>query len=89
MPIGLEDTKGDKHLAAYRAAVVRQSDLPALLGIESLAKMNAVIRCNTGELWFMDSAGCDIVPKGNHVHCQTKKASVATGTCQPDVLETP
>ena len=73
VPIGMEDTAGKHHLCAYRAAVIRKSDVPALLGIDSLRKMNAIIRCNTGEMWFLDDAGCDIRPKGNHVHLQMKK----------------
>ena len=64
-----------KHLCAYRAAVVRGSDVPALLGINSLEKMNAIIRCGTGEMWFLDDAGCDIRPKGNYVHLHMEKGS--------------
>ena len=75
LPIGLESTDKEKHLSTYRAAVVRNSDLPALLGINSLEKMNAVIRCRTGELWFFVDAGCDIKPKGHHIHLQMEKGS--------------
>ena len=73
VPIGLQDTKGDRFLSSYRAAVVKDSNLPALLGINSLDKMNAVIRCRTGEIWFLGEDGCDIKPKGRHVHLQMKK----------------
>ena len=75
MPIGMEDTNGKKHFCAYRAAVVRGSDVPALLGINSLEKMNAIIRCSTGEMWFLDDAGVDIRPKGKFVHLQMQKGS--------------
>ena len=75
VPIGLEDNHGNKHLSNFRAAVVRGSDLLALLGINSLEKMNAVIRCGTGEIWFMDEKGCDIRPRGNHIHLQMEKGS--------------
>ena len=74
IPIGLEDTKGRKFLSKYRAAMVRNSNLPALLGIDSLERLNAVISCKTGEMWFMDDEGCDIKPKGDFVHLQMKKA---------------
>ena len=75
VPIGLEDKTGSKHLTNFRAAVVRGSDLPALLGINSLEKMNAVIKCGTGEIWFMDERGCDIKPRGKHLHLQMQKGS--------------
>ena len=65
IPIGLQDTAGKKHLSTYKAAMVRNSNLPALLGIDSLERLNAVISCRTGEMWFMDDAGCDIKPKGD------------------------
>ena len=79
VPIGLEDKKGKHHLGDFKAAVIRNSNLPALLGIDSLSKQNAVIRCRTGEIWFMDSAGCDIKPKGNHVHLQMVKSKSGSG----------
>ena len=75
IPVGLEDTKGKFYLGDYNAAVIRNSNLPALLGMNSLAEHNAVIRCRTGEIWFTDSSGCDIKPKGNHVHLQMKRAA--------------
>ena len=73
VPIGMEDTDGKTHLCAYRVAVVRGSDVPALLGINSLEKMNAIIRCGTGEIWFLDDAGVEIRPKGKFVHLQMEK----------------
>ena len=75
VPIGLEDTKGNKPLSTYSVAVVRNSDLPALLGINSLEEMSAVVRCRTGEMLFLHDEGCDVKPKGNHVYLQMKKAS--------------
>ena len=76
IPIGLEDKRpGQKNwLGMYRAAVVRNSSLPALLGIDSLKKHNAVIRCRTGEIWFLDNADVKIQPQGTYVHCQMKQA---------------
>ena len=41
--------------------------------MDSLSRQNAVVRCRTGEIYFMDDAGCDITPKGEHVHCQMKQ----------------
>ena len=72
-PVGMEDTDGKKHLCAYRAAIIRGSDVPALLGIDALRRMDAVIRCRTGEMWFLGEKGCDITPKGKHVHLQMRK----------------
>ena len=77
VPVGLVGTSGKKHLSSYRAAVVRDSNLPALMGSGSLEKMNAVIKCRTGEIWVMDDQGCSVTPKGRHVHLQMKKG--ATG----------
>ena len=74
LPVGLQGTDGKHHLSHYRAAVVRNSNIPALLGIDSLTRLNAVIRCSTGEIWFMDSKGCDVTPKGDSVHLQMKRA---------------
>ena len=73
VPIGMEDTNNTTHLCAYRAVVIRGSDVPALLGIDALRRMDAVIRCRTGEMWFLGEKGCDIQPKGKHVHLQMKK----------------
>ena len=73
VPVGLEDTSGYTHLSAYRGAVVRDSNLPALLGTSGLERRSAVIRCRTGEIWSLDDEGCPIKPKGNHVHLQMKK----------------
>ena len=74
VPIGLEDKGGKHHLSSYKAAVIRNSSLPALLGLDSLANRNAVIQCKTGEIWFTDKQGCDIKPRGNHVHLQMVKS---------------
>ena len=73
VPVGLEGTDSKKHLCAYRAAIIRGSDVPALLGIDALRRMDALIRCRTGEMWFLGEKGCDITPKGKHVHLQMKK----------------
>ena len=76
MPIGLEDKNGKRYLSHYKAAVVRDSSLPALLGMDSLTKLNAVTRCRTGEIWFMKDGDCEITPKGDHVHLQMKKGAL-------------
>ena len=79
VPIGLEDKNGKHHLGDFKPAVVRNSPLPELLGMGSLSKHNAVIRCRTGEIGFMDSVGCDVKPKGNHVHLQMVKSKSGSG----------
>ena len=73
LPIGIEDVNGNHHYNKYRAAVVSNSHIPGLMGIQSLARMNAVIRCRTGEIWFLGKEGCEIKPCENHVHIQMKK----------------
>ena len=74
IPIGLEDKSGNNYLADYNAAVIRDSSLPALLGLDSLSKQNAIINCKSGEIWFTDKQGCDIKPRGTHVHMQMVKS---------------
>ena len=74
VPIGLEDKNGRGYLADYSAAVIRNSSLPALLGLDSLSKLNTIINCKSGEIWFTDKQGCDTKPKGHHVHMQMVKS---------------
>ena len=74
IPIGLEYKKGKHHLVDYKAVVIRNSSLPALLGLDSLATHNVVIQCRTGEIWFTDERGCDIKPRGDHAHMQMVKS---------------
>ena len=52
---------------------MKDSNLPASLGIKSLERLHAVIRCRAGEIWFLGGEGCEIKPKGHHVHLQMKK----------------
>ena len=73
-PYRLGRQEREHHLADYQAAVIRNSSLPALLGLDSLAEHNAVIQCRTGEIWFTDERGCDIKPRGAHVHMQMVKS---------------
>ena len=73
LPISIEDMKGQHHYNKFRAAVVRDSHIPGLMGIRSLEKMNAVIRCRTGEIYFLGDEGCEIKPCENHVHIQMKR----------------
>ena len=49
-PIGIKDVEGNRHYNTFRAAVVSNSHIPGLVGIQSLARMNVVIRCRTGEI---------------------------------------
>ena len=69
----MEDVKGEHHFNQFRAAVVRESFIPGLMGIQSLARLNAVIRCRTGEIYFLGKEGCEIKPCENHVHIQMKR----------------
>ena len=50
VPIGLEYKKGKLYVSHYKAAVIRNSNLPALFGMDSLDRLSPVIRCRTGEI---------------------------------------
>ena len=50
VPAGVADINGRRLLCHYKAAVVRDLNLPALLGINSLERLDFVIRCRTGEM---------------------------------------
>ena len=73
LPIAMEDVKGEHHFNQFRAAVVRESFIPGLMGIQSLARLNVVMRCCAGEIYFLGKEGCEIKPCENHVHIQMKK----------------
>ena len=57
IPIGLEDKKGKHHLADYKAAVIRNSSLPALLGLDSLSDHNVVIQVELAKSGSLTSEG--------------------------------
>ena len=39
-----------------------------------MARLNAVIKCNTGEVWFMDDKGVDVKPKGDSAQRKMRRA---------------
>ena len=42
--------------------------------LEKLEKNDALIRCKTGEMWFLGSGGVQIIPSPGSRHFQMKKA---------------
>ena len=44
------------------------------MGIQSLERNDALIRCKTGEIWFLGQGGVHIQPSPGSRHFQMKKA---------------
>ena len=51
LPIGFRDTREQQVEAGVKSATVTNSDLPGLLGLQSLEKMGAVLDLRTGTLY--------------------------------------
>ena len=48
--------------------------MPGLLGIRSLKKCDALIRCKTGEIWFLGKGGVEVKPSPGSRCFQMKEA---------------
>ena len=57
LTIGLQDTQGDFHREVYRAPCIGGWGGPRLIGIQSLERNDALIRCSTGETGSLERAG--------------------------------
>ena len=71
---GLQDVHGRLHEETYRAPCIEGWDGPGLMGIQSLERSDALIRCKTGEIWFLGQGGVKIEPSPGSRHFQMKKA---------------
>ena len=62
-------------LTSYRicANSNNNSGIPGLMGIQSLERNNALIRCRTGEIYFLGEGGADIKASPGSRHFQMKK----------------
>ena len=62
LPIGITDTHGQSFVEQFVAPCVGESALPGLMGIRSLKDNDALMRCKTGEIWFLGPGGVKIEP---------------------------
>ena len=72
---GLQDVQGNFHEEKYRAPCIEGWDGPGLMGIQSLERNDALIRCKTGEIWFLGQGGVQLQPSPGSRHFHMKKAA--------------
>ena len=72
--LGLLDTEGEAFEDTFTAPCLEGSSVPGLLGIRSLKKCDALIRCKTGEIWFLGKGGAEIKPSPGSRCFQMKEA---------------
>ena len=71
---GLEDVHGNRYEETYEAPCLDNSSCPGLMGIQSLKRNDALIRCSTGEMWFLGKGGVEINASPGSKHFQMKLA---------------
>ena len=68
------DVEGRMHTNTYRAPCLDNSNVPGLLGIKALKHEDALIRCSTGEMWFLGQGGVDMKVSPGTRHFQMREA---------------
>ena len=71
---GLQDTSGNHYEEVFTAPCLENSGVPGLMGIQSLERNDALIRCKTGEIWFLGQGGVKLEPSPGSRHFQMRKA---------------
>ena len=71
---GMVDTDGVYHEEVFKAPCLENSGVPGLMGIQSLERNDALIRCKTGEIWFLGPGGAKIEASPGSKHFQMLKA---------------
>ena len=71
---GMIDTSGVYHEEVFKAPCLENSGVPGLMGIQSLERNDALIRCKTGEIWFLGPGGAKIEASPGSKHFQMLKA---------------
>ena len=74
MATGTLDVEGNIHSSHYQAPCLDNSNVPGLLGIKALKLEDALIRCRTGEMWFLGSGGVDLRVSPGTRHFQMREA---------------
>ena len=68
------DVDGNNVIGQFRAPCLRHSGVPGLMGIKTLKAKDALIRCSTGEMWFLGKGGVDIRVSPGSKHFQMKES---------------
>ena len=71
---GTLDVEGRLYESFYRAPCLDNSNVPGLLGIKALKHEDALIRCSTGEMWFLGRGGMDMKVSPGIRHFQMREA---------------
>ena len=72
VPIGLQESGGEIFEEVYQAPCIPGSAVPGLVGIRSLRRNDALIRCKTEELWFLVPGGAKIEASPGSRHHQMR-----------------
>ena len=70
---GMVDTSGQYWEEKFEAPCLPDSNVPGLMGIKTMEENDALIRCKTGEIWFLGKGGVKIEPSPGSRHFQMKK----------------
>ena len=71
---GTHDVDGNRHFSSYKAPCLNNSNVPGLLGIKALKFEDALIRCSTGEMWFLGAGGVELKVSPGTRHFQMREA---------------
>ena len=74
VPAATEDIDGRVFLDKFTAPCIEGSHIPGLLGIKQLKANDALIRCKTGEIWFLGPGGVEIKASPGSRHHQMREA---------------
>ena len=75
LPASIVDTDGTHHEAVFDSPCLEGSNVPGLMGIKSRKRNDALIRCKTGEMWFLGKGGVKIEPSPGSKHFQMKQSN--------------
>ena len=74
MTMATNDVDGVRYLHRYEAPCLDNSNVPGLMGIKHLKREDALIRCSTGEMWFLGAGGVELQCSPGTKHFQMKEA---------------
>ena len=74
VPVGLVTTDGEHFVDSFTAPTVNDSEIPGLLGIDALKRMDALIRCKTGDMLFLGKGGVKLEVSPGTKHFQMVEA---------------
>jgi hypothetical protein len=71
---GLVDIEGKPYEESFTAPCLAESQIPGMMGIQSLKRNNALIECKTGKMWFLGNGGAEIKPSAGSRCFQMREA---------------